>query len=73
MYGQGSSITGARKEQATCEQLHRRDIDRTGQDIAAADKYFGKKPIKHNHEVLGIKGFKEADKNFLKSFRIRVQ
>jgi predicted SnoaL-like aldol condensation-catalyzing enzyme len=37
-------------------------------DITAADKYFAQKPIKHNAQVLGTEGFKEARRRFFLQF-----
>ena len=37
-------------------------------DIAAADKYFAQKPIKHNAQVLGTEDFKEARRRFFQEF-----
>jgi predicted SnoaL-like aldol condensation-catalyzing enzyme len=37
-------------------------------DIAAADKYFAQRPIKHNQQVLGTEGFKEARRRFFQEF-----
>src|SRR5215218_3547735 len=37
-------------------------------DIAVADKYFAQKPIKHNQQVLGTEGFKEARRRFFQEF-----
>jgi predicted SnoaL-like aldol condensation-catalyzing enzyme len=37
-------------------------------DIAAADKYFAQNPIKHNAQVLGTEGFKEARRRFFQEF-----
>jgi predicted SnoaL-like aldol condensation-catalyzing enzyme len=33
-------------------------------DIGAADKYFAQNPIKHNEQVMGTEGFKEARRRF---------
>ena len=41
----------------------------TRNDIAAADKYFfAQKPIKHNGQVMGTEGFKEARRRFFQEF-----
>jgi predicted SnoaL-like aldol condensation-catalyzing enzyme len=40
----------------------------TRHDIGAADKYFVQKPIKHNEQVLGTEGFKEARRRFFQEF-----
>jgi predicted SnoaL-like aldol condensation-catalyzing enzyme len=40
----------------------------TRHDIGAAEKYFAQKPIKHNTQVLGIEGFKEARRRFFEEF-----
>jgi predicted SnoaL-like aldol condensation-catalyzing enzyme len=40
----------------------------TRHDIAAADKYFAQKPIKHNGQVMGTEGFKEARRRFFQEF-----
>jgi predicted SnoaL-like aldol condensation-catalyzing enzyme len=37
-------------------------------DVAAADKSFAQKPIKHNTEILGTDGFKEARRIFFQEF-----
>jgi predicted SnoaL-like aldol condensation-catalyzing enzyme len=37
-------------------------------DIAATDKYFAQDPIKHNQQVLGTEGFKEARRRFFQEF-----
>ncbi len=41
----------------------------TRHNIGAADKYFfAQKPIKHNAQVLGTEGFKEARRRFFQEF-----
>jgi predicted ester cyclase len=40
----------------------------TKHNIAAADKYFAQNPIKHNAQVLGTEGFKEARRRFFQEF-----
>jgi predicted SnoaL-like aldol condensation-catalyzing enzyme len=40
----------------------------TRHDVGAADKYFAQKPIKHNTQVLGTEGFKEARRRFFEEF-----
>lgn len=40
----------------------------TRHDIGAADKYFAQDPIKHNAQVLGTEGFKEARRTFFQEF-----
>jgi predicted SnoaL-like aldol condensation-catalyzing enzyme len=40
----------------------------TRHDIGAADKYFAQKPIKHNGQVMGTEGFKEARRRFFQEF-----
>ncbi len=40
----------------------------TRHDIAAADGYFAQKPIKHNTQILGTEGFKEARQRFFQGF-----
>lgn len=40
----------------------------TRHDVAAADKYFAQKPIKHNTQILGTEGFKEARRRFFQEF-----
>jgi predicted SnoaL-like aldol condensation-catalyzing enzyme len=37
-------------------------------NIATADKYFGENPIRHNQQVLGTEGFKEARRRFFQEF-----
>jgi predicted SnoaL-like aldol condensation-catalyzing enzyme len=40
----------------------------TRHDIAVADKYFVQKPIKHDEQILGTEGFKEARRRFFQEF-----
>jgi predicted SnoaL-like aldol condensation-catalyzing enzyme len=40
----------------------------TKHNIAAADKYFGQNQIKHNAQLLGTEGFKEAHRRFFQEF-----
>ncbi len=40
----------------------------TRHDVAAADKYFAQNPIKHNTQILGTDGFKEARRRFFQEF-----
>jgi predicted SnoaL-like aldol condensation-catalyzing enzyme len=41
----------------------------TRHDIGAAEKYFfAQKPIKHNQQVMGTEGFKEARPRFFQEF-----
>jgi predicted SnoaL-like aldol condensation-catalyzing enzyme len=40
----------------------------TRHDVAAADKYFAHSPVKHNQQLLGTQGFKEARQRFFEEF-----
>ena len=52
------------------KQLVRNFIEDTlnRHDTAAADKYFGQNPIRHNQQVLGTEGFKEIRRRFFQGF-----
>ena len=40
----------------------------TGHDLGATDRYFGQNPVKHNQQVLGVEGFREARRRFFEEF-----